>query len=210
MTKNPPSVYLPSNEPYLGRITLFKFDLEIVEALKVNRELADASFKAGRSQLQDAAAEIIPQIVSIVLSMRELLRQGYLFSAVVLMRPTLERLALVIYLRDFPDKVTAWHNGWPRKDQPSFDSLISHLIPAINSKLNASQKKQLLSRLHKVVHPDPYAAFWNRTERDGKAAFASGKLLDSPKTCDFCAEFGRWSLFQSMNIASTIFEEVSK
>jgi hypothetical protein len=60
------------------------------------------------SPLQEAAAELVPSASSIALSIRELVRQGYLLSAAMLRRPLFERVATLSYLIEHPDAVKLW------------------------------------------------------------------------------------------------------
>jgi hypothetical protein len=41
---------------------------------------------------------LVPQTITLALSIRELLRQGYLFGAKVLVRPVTERAVTILYL----------------------------------------------------------------------------------------------------------------
>ena len=173
--RQPEAVYLPHNEPYLGRAALLQLDLEIPRALQENLTIAKRTFEINKSPLQAAACEIIPQAISVALSVRELLRQGYVFSAVILLRPMVERLALIIYLCDTPAAVSSWHSGWVRKTQPSFDLLIEHLDKANKRTSTEVERKQFSALLHKVVHPDPAAAMWNMTERGGASSLRLGQ-----------------------------------
>ena len=70
---NNPVVFTPGNEPYLGRRPLLQFDSTIVATLKANRAVAAASRGIDLTDLQRAACQIIPQGVSIGLSIREIL-----------------------------------------------------------------------------------------------------------------------------------------
>ena len=204
------AVYLPHNEPYLGRPALLAFDQAIPGAMQQNTAIARHTFEIAKSPAQDAVCELVPQVISIALSIRELLRQAYLFSAVVLLRPMLERLALVVYLRDTPAAVAAWHAGWDRKAQPSFDKLMDHLVSANLGSTTEEQRKQFASLLHKAVHPDPMAAIWNRTSRDGRPAHASGKLTEEPEVCDFCAVFTHRCMVHAIRVAASVFPDAKK
>ncbi|WP_061541262.1 DUF5677 domain-containing protein [Collimonas fungivorans] len=208
--RQPEAVYLPHNEPYLGRVALLQLDLEIPRALQKNLAIAKHTFEINKSPLQTAACELIPQAISIALSIRELLRQGYVFSAVILLRSMLERLALIIYLCDTPSAVDSWHAGWERKTQPSFKVLMQHLDKANKYTFTEVERQKFSDRLHKVVHPDPAAAIWNTTERGGRPAFASGKLINAPETCDFCAAFTHQCLSQLIRVALVIFPEANR
>lgn len=207
MKRLPEAVYLPHNEPYLGRAALLKLDQEIPRALQENLAIAKRTFEINKSPLQNAACELVPQTISIALSIRELLRQGYVFSAVILLRPMLERMALLVFLRDYPDKVASWHAGWERKNQPTFNALMDHLVKSNDRASTEAERQKFSALLHKVVHPDPAAAIWNLTERQGAPAFASGKLLDAPDACDFCASFTHRCLSQAVRVALAIFPE---
>lgn len=210
MTRHPESVYLPHNEPYLGRAPLLHLDQEIPRALQKNLAIAKYTFTINHSPLQAAAAELVPQGISVALSIRELLRQGYLFSAVILLRPLLERLALVVYLRDNPVGVASWNAGWARKAQPTFDVLMEHLTRSNDRIASEAERKAFFGMLHKVVHPDPAAAMWNMIQSQGRPAFASGKLIEVPEVCDFCAEFTLQCLQQLIRAALSIFPEAKK
>lgn len=102
MTKDSP-VYTPDNEPYLGRATVLAFDNAIIASMNANDHIAPLTFKTGKSDLQLAACQIIPQGLSIGLSIRELVRQGYLFGASVLMRSLVERAVTMLYLFENPE-----------------------------------------------------------------------------------------------------------
>jgi hypothetical protein len=207
LQRKPESVYLPHNEPYLGRQALLALDIAIPDAMRQNLAIARHTFEIAKSPLQEAVCELVPQTISIALSVRELIRQGYLFSAFILLRPMLERLALVVYLRENPASVVDWHAGWKRTAQPSFSELFDHL-QASNVGLgavDAAKQKEFASILHKVVHPDPASAMWNATSRDGMPAHASGKLIEAPEICDLCAKFTHRCLLNSIHVASSVF-----
>ena len=84
--KNSP-VFTPDNEPYLGIESVFHFDEVILSCLEANAEIAAYTQKNELNDLQKAACQIIPQGINLALSIRELVHQGYLFAAAVLMRP---------------------------------------------------------------------------------------------------------------------------
>jgi len=179
--RDPPSVYLPDNEPYLGCELVRTFDLSIPRAMKVHVDIGQKTFGRSLTPVQRAAAEIIPQGVGIALSVRELVRQAYLYSAAILLRPLVERTGMVQYLTMHPEAVDAWHAGWPRKSQPEFKELVELVMP------DASAQEHDLTKeiLHKLVHSDPKGALFNMfTRADGSFAFASGKILEQPEKAD--------------------------
>jgi len=96
-------VFTPENEPYLGRQLLFQFDQLIFFAMKQNNDAAPASHGRNLTDHQHMACQVIAQAISITLSIRELIRQGYLFGGHVLLRALVERAAILLYLPFLPD-----------------------------------------------------------------------------------------------------------
>lgn len=204
MTQRRPSVFLPHNEPYLGHPTLLEFDHAIPLAIQTHARLAKSTFDRDLSPLEQAAAQLIPQAVSIALSVRELIRQGYLFSAALLLRPLIERVGLIEYFRVYPEAVRSWHNGWPRCDQPNLQTLLETIKQ--NEAVSEDRLRFFSNILHKLIHPDPAGALWNMiTREDGKVAFSSGKILDDPAFCDFVSVTGSRFLSLVTRIAIDIF-----
>lgn len=185
MTSKDSPIFTPDNEPYLGCKALLELDRAIPRSLQIHAEIGPLTFSRELSPLEQCAAEIIPQGISIALSIRELIRQAYLFSAAVLLRPLVERTGLMQYLVMTPAAVDNWHAGWPRKAQPPFQQLLALVLPDVPSEHHA----QVSSLLHKVVHTDPLSALFNMFRReDGSLAFASGKVLSRPDSADVIAE----------------------
>jgi len=120
-------VYTPDDEPYLGRQAVYHFDQVIVSCLKANAEVAAFTHTHAHelSDLQRAACQIVPQGINLSLSIRELVRQGYLFAAVVLMRPLIERAAIISYLHERPEEVDLWQDGWRYRERPSLAEMLA-------------------------------------------------------------------------------------
>jgi hypothetical protein len=200
-----PPVFLPHNEPYLGHPTLLEFDQAIPPAMRTNTRLAQGTFNRELSPVERAAAQLVPQAVSIALSIRELIRQGYLFSAGLLLRPLIERVGTVEYLRVNPDAVAAWHAGWPRKEQPCLQDLLEATSQAQGA--SPDELKFFANVLHKLIHPDPTGAMWNMiTREDGRPAFSSGKILEDSQLCDFVSVTACRFLVLVTRIAEDIFQ----
>ncbi len=100
-----PAVFTPDNEPYLGRALLLHLDQIIVSALDQNAITAPRSHDLTLTDHQRMACQVIAQALSILLSMRELIRQGYLFGGHVLLRPFAERAATLLYLHLYPEDI---------------------------------------------------------------------------------------------------------
>jgi hypothetical protein len=80
-------IFTPGNEPYLGRQSVFQFDKMIQTAMEKNAKIAPWTRGRDLTLLQRAGTELLPHGFSIALSIRELVRQGYLISAEILLRP---------------------------------------------------------------------------------------------------------------------------
>lgn len=200
-------VYLPDNEPYLGEPHLLAFDKAIPDALRINLEVAKRTFVKPISPLQTAATEIIPQGISIALSIRELIRQAYLYSAAILIRPLIERAGTIYYLQAHPEAVEAWRNGWPRRSQPAFDELLTAMHPGAPADIQDAFR----TMLHKLVHSDPAGSVYNMFERhDGVPVFSCGKMVDQPRVCNLVSITGRHYLERLVAIAVEIFPPPSE
>jgi len=198
----PLPIYLPSNEPYLGSQALLEFDQAIPPAMDEHIKIGLRTFSSDLTPLQICATEIIPQGVSIALSIRELIRQAYLYSAGILIRPLVERTGTIYYLNAYPDAVIMWENGWPRKSQPSLKDLLEILHPARDDENHIWFK----TMLNKLIHSDPEGAAYNMFVReDGVPVFSSGKIIDQPKVCDFISIAGKHYLERLVSIAGLIF-----
>lgn len=175
-------VYLPSNEPYLGRNSVLHFDRVIVSCLEANKEIALYTHQNELSDLQKAACQIIPQGINLALTIRELVRQGYLFGALVLMRPLIERAANISYLYNNPDKVEVWQGGWQHGERPS----LSTMLETMSGDADIKVAKQICETFSHVVHGDPVGSQWNLVHlTDGGLGYSVGKVIDDPELCDF-------------------------
>jgi hypothetical protein len=184
-----------------------EFDQAIPPAMRTNTRLAQGTFNRQLSPVEQAAAHLVPQAVSIALSIRELIRQGYLFSAGLLLRPLIERVGTVEYLRVHPEAVAAWHAGWPRKEQPCLQELLEATSQA--EAASPDELRFFANMLHKLIHPDPSGGLWNMiTREDGRPAFSSWKILDDPQLCDFVSVTASRFLVLAMRIAEDIFQPV--
>jgi hypothetical protein len=179
-----PAVFTPGNEPYLGLQSVLWFDRIIVWALEGNQRVATYTHARTDqlSPLQKAACQIIPQGINIALSIRELVRQGYLFPAMVLMRPLIERAAVLSYLADYPEAVSLWEGGWKHSQRPPLAKMLQSMGGA---NVNATEAGKICAAHNHIVHADPVGTYYNLVHLgDGRAAYASSKMLDSPEMAD--------------------------
>lgn len=186
MTKKvprPEPVYLPSNEPYLGRASVFHFDQVIQSCLEANGKTAAFTHTIELSDLQKAACQIIPQGVNLGLTIRELVRQGYLFGALVLIRPLIERAATISYLNAYPSEVQVWMDGWRHRERPN----LSKMLDAMSGQhVDLERAKLICDTFNHIVHGDPMGAQWNLIPvGEAGLGYAVGKVIDNPDLCDF-------------------------
>lgn len=176
------AVFTPGNEPYLGRKSVYHFDQMILSCLSVNRVAAEYSHQIKPSELQVAACQIIPQGVNLALSIRELVRQGYLFGALVLVRPLMERSAIISYLVDHTDAVTLWRAGWPQGKRPGLARILDSMQ---QTSTDIARAKRVAEAFGHIVHGDPIGADWNLIQMPGGAlGYSAGKSLNDGDLCD--------------------------
>ena len=153
-------VFTPDNEPYLGRNLLFHFDKIISSAMEQNAVTAPTSHDRQLTDDQQMACQVISQAISIMLSIRELIRQGYLFGAHVLVRALVERAAILLYLYLYPEEIERWNRGWHQQDAPG----LAKMFDAIQSKQQCDQKvpgRDLTASMNSLLHAKPDSAPWN-------------------------------------------------
>lgn len=139
------------------------------------------------------ACLVIPQALNISLSMRELVRQGYLFGAHVLLRALVERAAILLYLRLYPECIGTWNRGWHFPEAPG----LAKMLEAIQKKsenIPDIAGGKLTAEMNSLLHSKPDSALWSLISIDGeKFGFASSKMLESPDLCDdLCAKTIPW------------------
>ncbi len=185
--------FTPDDEPYLGRELLFHFDQMISCCLEKNAIVAPISHEMDLTSSQKMACQVIPQSISIALSIRELVRQGYLFGAHVLKRSLIERVMILLYLHKYPDKISLWEGGWNHRKAPS----LAKMFEEINNKEQSNMDVkgyELTASLNSLVHGKPDSAPWNSVVMgDGKFGHTPSKMLASPELCDeLCADILPW------------------
>lgn len=189
-----PAVYTPDDEPYLGRKLLFHFDQLICTAMESNAINAPLTHDCELSDAQRMACLVIPQSLSIALSIRELVRQGYLFGAHVLKRAFVERAVVLYYLNLCPEDVCLWHDGWHAKGgAPS----LGKMMEEISVRQTPDAKicgRDLTASMNSLLHAKPDSAYWNIISlNDKRLGFAASKILDRPDLCDeLCADVIPW------------------
>lgn len=188
-----PVVFTPDNEPYLGRNLLFHFDQIISSVMEQNSRTAPTTHGRPLTDHQRMACQVIPQALSITLSIRELIRQGYLFGAHVLVRALVERAAILLYLHLHPGEIDHWNRGWHKQDAPS----LANMFDAIQAKQQrdpAVRGRDLTASMNNLLHAKPDSAPWNLVSIGEKGlGHAVSKILNRPELCDeLCANVIPW------------------
>lgn len=198
-----PVVFTPDNEPYLGRQALLAFDQEIPFSLWVSSHIATytRTHRDSLTDLQRAACQIVPQGINLALSIRELMRQGYLFAALVLIRPLIERAAIISYLCDYPEAIESWRGGWRYRARPSFATMLRAM--ARGDEEQEAAAVDICEHYGHIIHGDPVSAEWNRVPlNNGSLGYAVGKVLDAPSLCDELALQG-WAYLRILIARAT-------
>jgi hypothetical protein len=188
-----PVVFTPDNEPYLGRELLLHFDLLISSAMEQNSTAAPRSHGRPLSDHQNMASQVIAQALSIALSVRELIRQGYLFGAHVLLRALVERAVILLYLHLYPTEIVRWNRGWNHGDAPSLAKMLD-AIQAMQAGGGAVPGRDLTRAMNSLLHAKPDSAPWNMVPLGGTDfGHAVSKILNRPDLCDdLCANTIPW------------------
>lgn len=192
-SKATPVVFTPDNEPYLGRNLLFHFDQLISSVMEQNAVTAPTSHGRTLTDHQRMACLVIPQAFSITLSIRELIRQGYLFGAHVLVRALVERAAILLYLHLYPEEIDRWNRGWHQQDAPG----LARMFDAIQAKQHRDptvRGRDLTASMNSLLHAKPESAPWNLISIGERGlGHAVSKILNRPELCDeLCANVIPW------------------
>jgi hypothetical protein len=188
-----PIIFTPDNEPYLGRELLFHFDKLISSCLEKNSNIAPKTHKIKLSDVQQMACVVIPQAISIALSIRELIRQGYLFGANLMLRSLVERAAILLYIHKLPKEIEKWNRGWLHNEAPGLAKMLK-FIQEDMKRDNSIQGFQLTDQMNSLMHGRPDSVFANLVPLDDEnMGSAVSKILNRPDLCDeICANTIPW------------------
>jgi len=172
----------------LGRDLLLRFDQIILSCLEQNRAVAPKTHRLVLSDSQQMACQVIPQAISIALSMRELVRQGYLFGAHVLLRPLMERAMILLYLQEFPADIEKWKRGWRYNEAPSLAKMVEAIQFHADGKLTW-RGHEVTGTMNSLLHGGPDSSAWNLVPIDAqRSGYAPSKILNRPDLCDELCE----------------------
>ena len=172
--------------------------------MRINRDITPYTHKINKSDLQSAACQIIPQGLNLTLSIRELVRQGYLFGALVLMRSLMERATTILYLYNNPEKIRVWNRGWKYRERPS----LSEMLTFIGKEKFSNVGRAITPFYNSLTHGDPESANWNLIKtKDGNMEYAVSKITDNPELCDQISLDGSTWLLILISMATVIFPD---
>jgi len=205
--KKAKTVFTPEDEPYLGRETVYAFDQLIIVAMRTNGKIASHSHEIEKNDLQWAACQLVPAGFSLALSIRELVRQGYLYGSLVLLRPLAERAITIYYLHRFPEKVAIWKNGWNYKERPTLSKMFSE----IGGDKFPNCGPEMTKIMNSLTHGDPESAMWNLIEsEDGSIGHPVSKILNRPDLCDKACLDAAAFMSILLTMALAIFPDIEK
>ncbi|VVB94683.1 Uncharacterised protein [uncultured archaeon] len=174
--------------------------------MEANADVATYTHQNELSELQKAACQVIPQGINLALTLRELVRQGYLFGALVLMRPLIERAAIISYLYAHPDEVHVWQNGWQFRERPS----LTKMLETMNGSVDIKIAKQISETFGHIVHGDPLGSQWNLVHlSDGGLGYSVGKVINDTELCDCICLQSYSYLVVLMGMMAACFPEVT-
>ncbi|BBN81338.1 hypothetical protein PA25_13230 [Pseudoalteromonas sp. A25] len=202
-----PVIFTPDNEPYLGLRSLMILDTTIVASLKLNSDVATYTHRNNLTRLQKAATQIIPQGFNLVLSIRELIRQGHLFSAAVLVRPLIERTGIISYLVENPSALNEWEDGWRHGKRPSLKKMLKNM----HGEGEDEGLQDTIDTFNHLVHGDPMSAEFNLVNLDNDAlGYGVGRVTNNNNLCDLlCTLTLSWLVVLSA-MASKAFPDAVK
>jgi hypothetical protein len=138
---------LYAERPIFWRMSEF-IDSSLHDCRVVSVVVQEAKWTA----IQKAVVSLAPVGMSVVCSIRELVRIGYIPAARMLVRPLIERVATTEYLIQNPEAIDLWNLGRPRKGWPKLAALLSYLEKGHPN--DYAIYKNFVDELNEVVHPD--------------------------------------------------------
>ena len=185
----PPAVFTPDNEPYLGREPLLAFDKQIPFSLWVSSHIAAYTRENPR-------ASVICRWLPARWCRRESTwpcrfancSDRLFVAALVLMRPLVERAAIISYLLDHPEAIEEWKGGWRFRNRPP----LATMLHSMGIGEAYEEAKEICGSCNHITHGDPVAADSNAVPLgDGSLGYSVGKVLGNPALCDALATQGR-------------------
>ena len=169
---------MQSQSPYfeLQEVKLLRTHLHFLYEQSVewnNRHSKDVGF----SRQEEIVSRFIPSTLNLVFSFHELLLQGWLYPAEVLVRPFAERLGTLTYFATNPkEAIKKWDDGWKMGKRPSLEERLK-LLPTTSTSPMLSQIDwnavkeakdiviSLTDSLNSAIHGDEYSLYYTLSHR---------------------------------------------
>jgi hypothetical protein len=198
-------VFTPDDEPYRGRPALFHFDQVLIVLAAEQSRIGPWTRTHELTALQRAAGELVPGACSVAFSVRELVRQGYLLAAMILIRPLVERVSTLAYLIDHEDAVSLWQAGWPHGSRPGLATRLKTIGGPGNPVDTDIQQSldELRQTYNSLIHGDPQSALTSAVLlSDGAAGYTISKDLTSPaRADDICRQASTYAMVLTVRCA---------
>jgi hypothetical protein len=136
----------------------------------------------------------------IALSMRELIRIGHLFTAMLLTRPLAERVAILKNLLVRPGDIHIWHRGWQHNEAPSLARMLE--VVFAEGHQTKVEGRRLTAAHNDLLHGKPGGAQYSLDRlSDDSVAHVLGGILNNPDLCDtVCNHAQTWTLFSAVTL----------
>lgn len=184
------------DEPYKGRDLLARFDKMLVMCtdkimLLPTISTNNAEELESLSSHQKMAIQLVNQTLNLAFSLRELIRQGYLFGALTLERSLAERAVILLYLKDKPSDIKLWEAGWNANHNNK--NLKAPSLAKMIALVGQGQFKGAANGLNDLVHGKPASIFRAAMVSDNCYIVSPSKTLNNTKECDdLCASVTSW------------------
>lgn len=148
----------PPDDPYSSLEQVQHLDQLLKDLSRlIQRVGQNLSVDDGKTAIHEVAMQLVPAASSIAASIRVMIREGYLVSAIILFRPLIERIATLCYLEENQEAIALWREGWPHRARPSLKARLAAVMPGAPGVL-ADRFSEAVSSYNAMVHGDPEAA----------------------------------------------------
>lgn len=170
----------PPEDPYSSLEQVQHLDLMLRNLHRLLGRIAqDPGAASDGSPIRQVAIQLVPAASSIASSIRVMILEGYLVSALILFRPLVERVATLCYLAEHQEAVALWREGWVHGARPSLRTRLQAVMPGASQAL-VDQLSQGVSAYNSMVHGDPEAARQSLTYAGDGIAYTADRDFAAP------------------------------
>jgi hypothetical protein len=172
-------------------VGLQQFDEMVLLLMQQHGQIGPWTRAHTMTPLQQAACQLAPQASSLLLGIRELIRQAYLMPAAALVRRAFERIATLSWRCENPSQVQRWHDGWKHSSRPPLSERMTAMLGADPPEETMRRAKAVIDEFNGFVHGDPVAANMGAVLLGGGGVgFTVSKDLGSPTRASVLAQQG--------------------